>query len=184
MLMISLECCPYRETADTIYLSAHEHLSFFARQFQRSRRWYLSFLGRLKPSNFARRTINISTKLGAYLLMDYAEKGVPFSFTWMHKPDDQWLRANLLRGLARVLLALSRAPLTKIGAFAIDDNGLISLGNRPLTVTLLDLENEGIPVPIPRGQTFSFVYAYVNSLLSCHNNRLEHQPNAVVGHGD
>jgi hypothetical protein len=46
------------------------------------------------------------------------------------------------------------------------------------------LENDGIPLDIPRSRTFCTVDAYVDALLSCHDSRLQHQPNAVNGAGD
>ncbi|KAL1886819.1 hypothetical protein Plec18167_000754 [Paecilomyces lecythidis] len=77
------------------------------------------------------------------------------------------------------MLAMSRIRLPKIGSFIIDENGFLCLDNRPLTLMLHDLENENIPVDMPRDRTFSTVDSYVNNLLMCHDNRLRFQPNAV-----
>jgi hypothetical protein len=77
------------------------------------------------------------------------------------------------------MLTLSRIPQPRIGSFTIGDDGFLHLANRPLTLMLQYLENEGIPVEIPRHQTLLSVGSYVNALLTCHNNRLVHQPNAV-----
>jgi hypothetical protein len=77
------------------------------------------------------------------------------------------------------MLTLSRVPLARIGSFIIDDGGFLRLINRPLTVEIQDLENEGILVDIPRDQTYASVDLYVNNFLSCYDNRLRHELNAV-----
>jgi hypothetical protein len=42
-----------------------------------------------------------------------------------------------------------------------------------------DLENEHIPVEIPRDLTYSTADAYINDILAFHDSRLRHQPNAI-----
>ncbi|PGH16963.1 hypothetical protein AJ79_01347 [Helicocarpus griseus UAMH5409] len=91
-----------------------------------------------------------------------------------------------LSGGQRIMITLSRKPLPKLGSFIIDDNGFLRLENRPLTVELEVLENEHIPLDnvIPRHQSFHSVDSYINRLLSMHDARLRHQPNAVNNIGD
>lgn len=137
----------------------------------------------MKLSNFVPRPNPDFKELGAYLLMNFVE-GKPLATNWIEKWGDNTMRRNLVRGLSQVLLTLSRTPLPKIGSFVIDDNGFLHLINRPLTLMLQDLENEGIPVPIPKNQTFSSVDSYVNALLACHDSRLRYQPNGAVCSGD
>jgi hypothetical protein len=96
-----------------------------------------------------------------------------------HYYEDEKRRTNIFRGIARVILTLSRTPLPVIGSFIVDDDGLLRLANRPLTMQIHELENEGIPVNIPRDQTYPTVDSYVNALLSNHDARLRHEPNAV-----
>ncbi|KAI9837157.1 MAG: hypothetical protein M1837_003118 [Sclerophora amabilis] len=72
-----------------------------------------------------------------------------------------------------------RLPLPRIGSFTIDNNGFLSLANRPLTLELHQLENEGIPIDIPRNFTYSTTEQYVMDLLYCHRTRLAYQPNAI-----
>ncbi|OAP64468.1 Transcriptional regulator WAR1 [Fonsecaea erecta] len=79
---------------------------------------------------------------------------------------------------------MTRVRFPRIGSFVIDDRGLIRLENRPLTLEIQDLENDGIPLDIPRARTYCTVDAYVDALLSCHDSRLQHQPNAVNDAGD
>lgn len=116
-----------------------------------------------------------------YLLIDYIEEtqGRMLSNTWNEKRHETTLRTNLFRDLSRILLTISRVPLPRIGSFIIDDDGFLSLSNRPLTLDIQSLENEQIPVDIPRGLTYSTVDAFVVDTLAFHDNRLRHQPNAV-----
>lgn len=53
------------------------------------------------------------------------------------------------------------------------------MSNRPLTLQIQLLENEQIPVDIPRHVTHSTVDSYINDIFSFHESRLRHQPNAV-----
>ncbi len=94
------------------------------------------------------------------------------------------LRSNLFRSLSRIILAMTRIHYHRVGSFIIDDQGLLRLENRHLTLEIQDLENDGIPLDIPRGRTFCTADAYVDALLSCHDSRLQHQPNAVNDAGD
>ncbi|RLL93487.1 hypothetical protein CFD26_100822 [Aspergillus turcosus] len=161
-----------------------ERVPTFTRLFHRLRRWCLSLMGRRVPSQFVRRDSGIGKEIGAYLIIDYIEEGEMLSVTWADQNTRKDLRNNLFRGLARVMLSLSRVSLPRIGSFIIDDGGFLSLANRPLTLMLHDLENENIPVDMPTGETFASVDSYVNRLLTCHDNRLRYQPNAVNSGSD
>lgn len=108
--------------------------------------------------------------LGAYLNIDVIEEGETLSWTGLDSCHN--LRANLFRDLAKVMLAISRVTLPKIGSFIIDNDGYLRLANRPLTLMLHDLENQGIAVDISRTQTFASVDSYVNQLITCHDNHL------------
>jgi hypothetical protein len=122
--------------------------------------------------------------IGPYLLLEYVEDGEMLSNTWNDKRTDLRLRANLFRDLSKIMLSMSRISLPKIGSFTLDDNGFLRLVNRPLTQELQSLEDEYIPVNMPRNQPFFSMDSYVNGLLSYHDDRLEHQQNAVNGPGD
>ncbi len=114
-----------------------------------------------------------------YLLIDFVEKGELLSDTFSAFKDDQRRRQNLFRDLSRILLSLGKMAHPRIGSFTIDHQGFISLSNRPLTLRLHWLENEGIPTDIGRQTTYSTVESYVLDLLSYHDNRLIHQPNSI-----
>lgn len=65
------------------------------------------------------------------------------SSTWETKRQDERARTNLFRGLSRIMLTLAKLPLQRIGSFTMDNQGVISLTNRPLRLQLHQLENEG-----------------------------------------
>jgi hypothetical protein len=77
------------------------------------------------------------------------------------------------------MLALGKIPLPRIGSFTMDNEGMLSLANRPLTLQLHQLENEGIPTDIGRRTTYVTTESYLLDVLACHDNHLIHQLNAV-----
>ena len=91
---------------------------------------------------------------------------------------------NLFRGLARIILSLNKSPLPRIGSLTLDHRGRITLTNRPLTLQLQSLENEGIPCGISRNSTYSAVDSYLLDLLMCHDKRIHHQPNSIHDQDD
>lgn len=101
------------------------------------------------------------------------------SETWEQGRFNPKLRTNLFRGLSRIMLALARIPLPKIGSFVLDEDGYVSLSNRPLTLEIQQFENQHIPVDMQRSSTYISVDSYVHDTLALHESRLRHQPNAV-----
>ena len=77
------------------------------------------------------------------------------------------------------MLSLGRIPLPRIGSFALDNEGVLSLSNRPLTLQIHQLENEGIPTDIDRDITYPAIESYLHDLLALHDNRLRYQPNSI-----
>lgn len=152
------------------------------RGIQYLRRQLLRWLRYPIPSLYVPHRIDAAAALGTgYILIEYIDpsRGKMLSDTWADKRHDQKLRKNLFRGLSRMILSLTRTPLPRIGSFVLDEKGYLSLSNRPLTLQIQLLENEDIPVDIPRDVTHSTVDSYVNDVLSFHESRLRHQPNAV-----
>jgi hypothetical protein len=80
--------------------------------------------------------------------MDYIEgTGVKMlSETWDEFRHCEAQRTNLFRDLSRIMLSLSQLPLPRIGSWTLDSNGILQLSNRPLTLRLQQLENEGISI--------------------------------------
>ncbi|CAD6445326.1 d571664c-5b90-4b14-a3af-6e38a8324e15-CDS [Sclerotinia trifoliorum] len=93
-------------------------------------------------------------------------------------------RKNLYRDLSRIMLLLSQSPLPRIGSWTLDSNGILQLSNRPLTLRLQQLENEGVSTNIDRSLTYSATDAYYLDLLSCHDSRIRHQPNSLNDESD
>ena len=121
-----------------------------------------------------------------YLLMDYIDKqdSKMLSTSWDALRHDKHRKKNLFRDMSRIILSLGRIPLPRIGSFTLDHDGVVGLTNRPLTLRHHALENEGIPTNIDRTFTYDAVEPYVSDLLSYHDNRLLHQPNAVLDEAD
>ena len=101
------------------------------------------------------------------------------SSSWEAKRYDKNRRTNLFKDLSRIILSLGRIPLARIGSFTLDNEGVLSLTNRPLTFQLQDLENGGIPTNIARNDTYTAVEPYIYDLLAYHDSRLRHQPNSI-----
>lgn len=77
------------------------------------------------------------------------------------------------------MVSLAKIPQPRIGSFTIDNKGFISLSNRPLTLRLQALENEGISSNIHRLQTYECTESYAMDLLAYHDSRLLCQPNSM-----
>ncbi|KAI9743785.1 MAG: hypothetical protein M1818_002519 [Claussenomyces sp. TS43310] len=106
------------------------------------------------------------------------------SNSWETFRHDQNRRLNLSYDLARIMLTLNRCPLQNIGSLTLDNYGLMSLTNSSLTLQLQSLENEGIPTGIGRKSTCSTVDCYLHDLLTCHDNRIYHQPDSIHDQDD
>ncbi|KKK20159.1 hypothetical protein P175DRAFT_0433956 [Aspergillus ochraceoroseus IBT 24754] len=159
-----------------------DNLPFIPRIIQRVRRRLLSWLNYPTPTLYVQHQSRDQIMLGTpYLLIEYIDpsRGQMLSETWEEGRHNIELRTNLFHGLSRIILNLACIPLPKIGSFVLDEKGYLSLSNRPLTLEILQLENEHIPVDMPQNTTHSTVDAYINDILAFHESRLRHQPNAV-----
>ncbi|KAJ5781828.1 uncharacterized protein N7518_010311 [Penicillium psychrosexuale] len=114
-----------------------------------------------------------------YMIISFVRNGQMLSNTWAdHLLSDKIRRQTLFGDIANIMLSLNRVKLPRIGSLTLDDDGLIELKNRPLTLRLQTFENEGIPT-IPRNSTYQSVEPYILDLLQLHDNRIHHQPNAI-----
>ncbi|CEJ59477.1 hypothetical protein PMG11_08102 [Penicillium brasilianum] len=152
--------------------------------------WFLKcciswLIGSTLPCRYVRHHRQTMLEYG-YLVMDYVgNPGVQMlSETWDEDRHDQNKRTNLFRGLSRIMLSLSRTPLPRIGSWTLDEDGILRLSNRPLTLRLHQLENGRIPTNISRSLTYSTADAYYLDLLSCHDNRIRYQPNSLSDEDD
>jgi len=166
--------------------TAITHRPLLTRLLHSLRHRFLSWFGRPVPSDLIPHQTSLSNELGGYILIEYIDqtRGKALANTWETGRMNKELRSNLFRSLSRIILAMTRIHYYRVRSFIIDDQGLLGLENRPLTLEIQDLENDGIPLDTPRGRTFCTVDAYVDTLLSCHDSRLQYQPNAVNDAGD
>lgn len=119
-----------------------------------------------------------------YLIIEHVEGGKMLSDSWEHHRHDPNRRRNLFRDLSRIMLCLAKVPLPRIGSWTIDDSGIVSLSNRPLTILLHESENLEIPTGIPRDLTYTSVEPYLLDLIACHDNRVRYQPNSIHDQSD
>ncbi|GKZ42598.1 hypothetical protein AbraIFM66951_002289 [Aspergillus brasiliensis] len=108
----------------------------------------------------------------------FVERGRMLSDSWAVMLQDTARRQTLFSDLAKIILSLNRVQLPRAGSLTMSNEGVITLTNRPLTLRLQTLENEGIPT-IPRDSTYESVEPYLLDLLQCHDNRICYQPNAI-----
>ncbi|KAL3953719.1 hypothetical protein ACCO45_011675 [Purpureocillium lilacinum] len=154
-----------------------ENVSFWNRliwQFRRALAWVR---GRTLPRYLSHRRRHLSG-LG-YLLLEYVEDGEMLSASWQQHCDDPKRRTNMFRGLAGVMTRLAKLPLPRIGSWTIDNEGVLSLTNRPLSIHIHMIENTGIRSGIPRDRTYTSTEQYMLDLLACQDNRIRHQPNSI-----
>ncbi|EHY60502.1 hypothetical protein ABEF92_004174 [Exophiala dermatitidis] len=121
-----------------------------------------------------------------YLLMDFVEEeeGRMLSTTWDTLSSDSTRKANFFRDLSQIWLSLTRRPLPHIGSWMIDDQGVVSLANRPLSIIIPEAENDSCPPVMNRSCIYSTVEPYVLDLLEYHDNRIRYQPNSVISKDD
>lgn len=109
-----------------------------------------------------------------YLLVDFVEDGRMLSETWDTLQEDRNKRMALFRDVSRMMLSLAQVQFPRIGSLTIDNHGVVTLTNRPLTLQLHQLENQGIQTSIPRALTYDTSDTYLLDLLACHDNRIRH----------
>lgn len=101
------------------------------------------------------------------------------STTWTRHSCDTKRRDNLFRDLSKIMLSLTSVPLSHIGSLTINDQGILSLTNRPLSILIPEAENDSCPPIIDRNHVYSTVESYVLDLFTYHDNRIRYQPNSV-----
>jgi len=160
-------------------------MPWYLRFIQYCRRWLRSLFCYPPLCPYIRRRQPYSLNSG-YLLLEYIEpdEGSMLSESWEERRHDPIRRTNLFKGLSQIILSLGRIPLARIGSFTLDNMGVLSLSNRPLTLRLHELENSGIPINMARKDTYTAMEPYVLDLLSYHDNRLRYQPNSINNEPD
>ncbi|OAT04499.1 hypothetical protein BDBG_01044 [Blastomyces gilchristii SLH14081] len=120
----------------------------------------------------------------SYILIDWIESDDSqiLAYTWQQPHTDKQTE-NLYRGISKVMISLARIPQPRIGSWTIDNDGRLSLSNRPLFLQFHQLENWAIPT-IPRNITYSTADSFYLDLLSCHDSRLRYQKNSAGSEKD
>lgn len=115
----------------------------------------------------------------AYLVIEHVAEGRALSETWQQHHDDPIRRANLFKDLSGIMLSIAKIPQPRIGSWTIDNRGMLTLINRPLTVRLHQFENQNIPTDVPRNRTYGSADGYYSDILAYHNYRMRYQPNSI-----
>lgn len=118
----------------------------------------------------------------AYVLLEHIgpETGQMLSATWDQHRHDPHRRTQLFRGIARVMLSLTRLPQPRIGSFRFNpSNNSITLNNRPLISTTILFENSGTPRTIPPHQLYHSSATFASDMLTLHDTHLLHYRHAV-----
>lgn len=118
----------------------------------------------------------------AYMLLEDvgSDRSQMLSNTWDEHREDGSRRRNLFRGIARVMLSLARVPQRRIGSFHFNDDGTITLANRPLMSSIAILENDGTPRALQKGRTYAATDSFVSDVLGFYDKRLATYPNALI----
>lgn len=90
-----------------------------------------------------------------YLLIEHVEHGEMLWTSWQRRGDNDHRQVNLYRGLAKIMLSLARVPLPRIGSWTMNDDGILSLTNRPLSDLTFFWNKHQIPTGIPRVSSYS-----------------------------
>ncbi|PNY23580.1 Aminoglycoside phosphotransferase [Tolypocladium capitatum] len=117
----------------------------------------------------------------AYMLMEYvgSDVGQKLSDTWEQQRQDSTRVETLCRSLSRIMLAMSRTEQPRIGSFRFNDDGTITLTNRPLTRSITMLEGAGTPGTMQANETYGCMDAFVADMLRLHDKRLLGNPPAT-----
>lgn len=110
--------------------------------------------------------------------------GEILSDTWNEYRKEPVRRQNLFRDMARLMLSLARIPQPRKGSFEFHNNGTITLTNRPLSCSVIILENNGAPRTIPRNETYTSTEPFVADMLTFQDDFFLANPNAVSSMGD
>ena len=112
------------------------------------------------------------------------EVGQMLSNTWDLQRGDSRRRQRLFQGMARIILSLARIPQPRIGAFQFHDDCSLTLTNRPLTCSMVILENDGAPRTMQRTETYSCTEPFVADMLTLHDNQFLSDPNIAYDEAD
>ncbi|KAH0425489.1 hypothetical protein CcaCcLH18_10948 [Colletotrichum camelliae] len=171
--------------SDKRHFTHAKHLSFLRHSGQRMWRLIYSFIGHPLLSQYVTNSTSHSLD-SAYMLLEYLgpETGQMLSDTFAMHREDEARRQKLFKGISRILLSLARIPQQRIGSFRFHDDGTVTLTNRPLSCSVMIFENDGAPRVMHPDETYGCTESYVSDLLTLHDRRFLHQPNAAYDDKD
>lgn len=122
----------------------------------------------------------------AYMLLEYLgpDTGRMLSNTFDAERGDLEKRQRLFKGISRIILSLAKIPQSRIGSFCFNNNGIVTLTNRPLCCSTMILENDTGARSMQRSNTYTCTDAYVSDMLDLHDQRFLSEPNAVQDEQD
>ncbi|KAK3693277.1 hypothetical protein B0T22DRAFT_476134 [Podospora appendiculata] len=122
----------------------------------------------------------------AYVLLEYIDPAIGRMLpnTWDKHRDDPARQHRLFQGMSKILFSLARLPQQRIGAFQFNNDGIITLSNRPLSCSIVLLENDGAPRTMEVNDTYTCTDAFASDTLTFHDNRFLSQPNAIYTEDD
>ena len=179
--------CPYRWKFPADFIVQYttlDHMPFLVRLFHNARRCLLRLAGCPVPPRYI---AHGKTGLAhPYLLIGNvdAEGSTMLSQSWDEHWRDPQRRQNLFRDLSRIMLSVGRIPQPRIGSFTFDENGSLSLTNRPLMMQLNQLENEAIDTGIGRSNVYTNTIPFALDLIQFHDEYVRQQPNAIIDKDD
>ncbi|KAM4064891.1 aminoglycoside phosphotransferase [Hirsutella rhossiliensis] len=162
-----------------------EQRPFHVRLARRFQRHLYKLLGYSRLSLYTANPTSLRLPT-AYMFIEHIgpEVGQMLSNTWGSAQNDDDRRQRLFRGMARIMLSLARVPHLQIGSFRFDPDGSVVLGNRPLTCSMIILENDGALRTMQQSQTYRSTEAFVADMLTLHDDYFLAKPNAVLDDAD
>lgn len=160
-------------------------MPFYIRFSRAIRRRLRHLLGYKTLSRYAAHSASLHLP-AAYMLLEYVgrDTGRLLSDTWSEYRRDQNKRRTLFRGLACVILSLTRVPQPRIGSFRFNADGSVTLTNRPLPCCVAILENGGAARAMPSDETYSCPEPFVADILALHDRAFLAQRNAIFDTAD
>lgn len=115
------------------------------------------------------------------MLLEYLgpETGRMLSDTFGMYREEEARRQRLFRGMSRIILSLARIPQQRIGSFRFNNDGTVTLTNRPLCCSTMILENDGAARTMQPDETVSCTDTFVSDMLTFHDHRFLNQPHAA-----
>ncbi|KAG6003912.1 hypothetical protein E4U21_001590 [Claviceps maximensis] len=148
-------------------------------------RWFRSFFRLPSLSQYA--PMSIPAQLSSqYMLMEFIgpDTGRLLSDSWNEHGDDLLRRRRLFRGIAHIVLSLSRIPQPRIGSFKFHDDCSITLTSRPSLAVATLIENSGAKPSIHSEDTYTCTEPFVADMITLQDNYLTSNESAADDEAD